>query len=93
VSSPSLCIKCSPGEDANAIAERDGTSRAEGSSNVEHVVSGGRETWGVPALEMTLPAFLLVRESGFFRAALTTGLEETHSRVVHYKAADAKGEP
>jgi hypothetical protein len=55
-------------------------------SDAEIVAAGELES-----VEVTLPAFLLVRESGFFRAALTAGLEETHSRVINYEAADAKG--
>jgi hypothetical protein len=42
-------------------------------------------------VEVTLPAFLLARESGFFRAALTNGFKETHSHVINYEAADAEG--
>jgi hypothetical protein len=44
------------------------------------------------AVEVTLPAFLLARESGFFRAALANGFKETHSRIVNYEAAGVEGE-
>jgi hypothetical protein len=43
-------------------------------------------------MEVTLPAFLLARESGFFRAALTNGFKETHSRVISLEAAEVEGE-
>jgi hypothetical protein len=67
-------------------AETDGATTAGGVSDAEPFAVGELES-----VEVTLPAFLLVRESGFFRAALTAGLEETHSRVIKYEAADAEG--
>jgi hypothetical protein len=41
--------------------------------------------------EVTLPAFLLARESAFFRAALTDGFKEAKSRVINYKAESTEG--
>jgi hypothetical protein len=67
-------------------AEEGDTTRAGEVPDAELVAMGELEL-----VEVMLPAFLLVRESGFFRAALTTGLEETHSRVINYEAADAEG--
>jgi hypothetical protein len=68
-------------------AETGGAISAGKVSDAE-VVAGAE----LESVEVTLPAFLLARESGFFKAALTTGPEETHSRVIRYKAADSKGE-
>jgi hypothetical protein len=42
-------------------------------------------------VEVTLPAFLLARESGFFKAALTPDRLMPHSRILNYEAADVEG--
>jgi hypothetical protein len=61
-------------------------SDAESKSDVVETTTPDTAT-----VEVTLPAFLLWRESGFFKAALTNGFKETHSRVIDYGVADFEG--
>jgi hypothetical protein len=73
------------------IRSRGAVSTAEGTADAGDEADEADETRGTATVEVILPAFLLERESGFFRAALTNGFRETHSRVINYHAQSAEG--
>jgi hypothetical protein len=66
-------------------------SDAESEAEAVEVAVRDRLVLDTATMEVTLPAFMLVRDSGFFRAALTNGFKETHSREIDCEAADAEG--